>query len=289
MSNLQVVIMAAGLGSRYGGLKQIDEFGPSREYLMDYAIYDAYKAGVRKVSVIVRESFQDEIKDIMTAKWKAYKDLAFEFICQETADVPKEFADNDRQKPWGTAHILYVLRKKINSPFLIMNADDYYGRSAISDLVNFLKTQTEQHSLASYRLQKTLSPFGAVTRGLCEVNDGRLIAIDEVSNIPSNDSRDVFVSMNLWGFSPSIFTHVEEYFRTFLKKYSQNPKVEYQIPQMINDLLKDKKVQIASRPTEAEWFGVTYQEDKAQVQQKISDLVKKGEYPSNLFTGGVLS
>lgn len=287
MANLQIVIMAAGLGSRYGGLKQIDEFGPSKEFLMDYAIYDAYQAGLRRVCVVVRESFKNEIQTLMESKWKSYKDLAFDFVCQETMDIPAEFAEgNEREKPWGTAHVLYVLRKQLNTPFIIMNADDFYGRAAIQNLTSFMREHEGQHALVSYRLQETLSLYGGVTRGICEIKNDKLVAIDEVSNIQPNDPRDVLVSMNLWGFSPNLFSHIEESFKTFLKKNSQEKKTEYQIPQIINDLLLEKKITVSAIPIDSAWFGVTYQEDKVQVQEKINALIAKGVYPKNLFEKG---
>lgn len=286
MTRLNVVIMAAGLGSRYGGLKQIDEFGPSQEYLMDYAIYDAYKAGIRQVTLIVRESFLKEIQELMQFKWRLYRDLKFSFVCQETTDVPVEYAVGlNREKPWGTAHILYVLRQTMKSPFMIMNADDFYGRPALSALGMFLAKNPEQHAMVGYSLQKTLSSHGPVTRGLCEIRDGQLVAIDEVSGIEFNDPRQVPASMNLWGFAPSIFTHVEESFKKFLAKSSKDPKSEYQIPQMVNDFLKEDKIEIQALNVDSDWFGVTHKEDKPIVQKKIQDLVNSGVYPENLFLG----
>lgn len=284
MSHLQVVIMAAGLGSRYGGLKQIDEFGPSREYLMDYAIYDAYKAGIRQVCVVVRDHFKKDIQDIMLEKWSAYQDLKFDFVCQETTDLPAEFqGQTQREKPWGTAHILYVLKKRMTSPFIIMNADDFYGREAITSLAEFLRQSQGEHALVSYMLQKTLSPHGAVTRGICDIKEGQLMAIDEVSDIQPNDPRQAFASMNLWGFSPTLFGGVEDLFKKFLAVNIAHPKNEYQIPTMVNDLLKLNLIKVHSIPTKSDWFGVTYQEDKEQVKSKIHSLIQSQVYPNNLF------
>jgi len=284
MSNLQVVIMAAGLGSRYGGLKQIDEFGPSQEYLMDYAIYDAHKAGIRQVCVIVRDNFKQEIAQIMSKKWGAYKDLKFNFISQETTDLPPAFKGQiEREKPWGTAHILFVLRDKLKTPFVIMNADDFYGREAIQSLAKFLIEKPNENALVSYELQKTLSLHGAVTRGLCEIKNDQLVAIDEVSGIEPGDKRTAFASMNLWGFSPSAFAHVEELFVRFLEKNAVAPKAEYQIPTMVNDLLSEKRIRVAAIPTTSDWFGVTYKEDKELVKTKLNALIARGVYPKNLF------
>lgn len=284
MSNLQVVIMAAGLGSRYGGLKQIDEFGPAQEYLMDYAIYDAYRAGITQICVIVRDNFKAEIQQIMTKKWSAYTDLKFNFISQEIGDLPAPYKGNiEREKPWGTAHILFVLRNALKSPFLIMNADDFYGREAIQSLAEFLVQKSGEHALVSYQLKKTLSLHGSVTRGICDIKAGQLVSIDEVSGIEPNDTREAYASMNLWGFSPSAFAHVEELFVRFLEANSKSPKAEYQIPTMVNDLLKENKIKVAAIPTKSDWFGVTYQEDKDLVKNKIAGLVERGVYPKNLF------
>lgn len=285
MPELKLVIMAAGLGSRYGGLKQIDSFGPSGEFLMDYAIYDAYKCGVRHICLIIRDYFKTDIESLMVAKWRAYKDLKFEFVSQETADLPAEFIGKSRrEKPWGTAHILFVLKDKIKTPFIIMNADDFYGRDAIGSLANFLVKNHACHALISYQLQHTLSPHGAVTRGICEIHNGRLLAIDEVSGIAPNDSRQSLVSMNLWGFSPQLFNPAEELLKSFLAQYIDNPKIEYPIPTLINDLLKLRRIEVNAIPTNAEWFGVTYQEDKVPVQKKINSLIEKKIYPENLFS-----
>jgi dTDP-glucose pyrophosphorylase len=284
MSNLQVVIMAAGLGSRYGGLKQIDEFGPAQEYLMDYAIYDAHKAGINQDCVIVRDHFKAEIQQIMAKKWQAYKDLQFNFVSQETTDLPVPFRGKiQREKPWGTAHILFVLRNILKTPFVIMNADDFYGREAIQSLSEFLVRKPGEHALVSYELQKTLSLHGAVTRGICEIKNDKLVSIDEVSGIEPGDQRHAFASMNLWGFSPQAFSHVEELFVRFLEKNADSPKAEYQIPTMVNDLLQEKRIEITAIPTKSDWFGVTYKEDKDLVKNKIASLVERGVYPENLF------
>lgn len=283
MANLKVVIMAAGMGSRFGGLKQIDGMGPSDEFLMDYAIYDAYQAGVKDIVLVVRDSFKPEIEKLMLSRWGERKDLKFSFVCQETNDLPEGFTSVIREKPWGTAHVLYVLRKHLGTPFLIMNADDFYGRDAIGSLISFMKQASNNHAMVSYPLKETLSPNGPVTRGVCEISGQNLKAIDEVPKIFPDDKREAFVSMNLWGFSPSIFAYVEEYFEKFLEQKIDDPKAEYQIPQVINDLLKSDRIQVRAIPTSSPWFGVTYKEDKESVQNKIKSLIDQGVYPSNLF------
>jgi NDP-sugar pyrophosphorylase family protein len=280
--NLEIVIMAAGMGSRFGGLKQMDGMGPSGEFLMDYAFYDAYQAGVRHFTLVVRESFKSDIETLMKEKWAKYPDITFKFICQEMDHLPKGFS-SDREKPWGTTHVLYCLKDHVKHPFLVMNADDYYGKEAITQLVEFLKSNPNQHAMIGYPLQKTLSKFGPVTRGVCETEGNIIKSIEEVQKIEPDDKRDNTVSMNLWGFSPSFFELVDENFTKFLKDNIDDPKSEYQIPELVNDLLAENKVKIELIKTNSPWFGVTYKEDKPQVQQKFQKLVDDGVYPRGLF------
>ncbi len=285
MTDLKLVIMAAGMGSRFGSLKQMEGLGPSNEFLMDYAIFDAYKAGIRNICLVVRDSFLPQITDRMTSAWKSYSDLKFEFVCQELNDLPEGYkVPEERAKPWGTAHVLYVLRKAVRSPFLIINADDFYGRAGINTMIQFLKQNSDKHALVGYPLKNTLSPHGPVTRGVCEIENGQLVGIDEVEKIFFDDPRQVLASMNLWGFSPSIFNLIEKSFDSFLDKNIENPKAEYQIPQIINDLLKAKKVEVAALSADSPWFGVTYKEDKEAVQNKLNALIESNEYPKSLFT-----
>lgn len=284
MGDLQLVIMAAGMGSRYGGLKQIDAFGPGEAFLMDYAIYDAYQLGVRRVCVVVRESFLPQIRQILADKWGARKDLAFHFVCQDLNDLPEGFKPPlDREKPWGTAHVLYALRHSVKTPFLIINADDFYGRPGIERLVSFLKHNPGQHALSGYPLAKTLSPHGPVTRGLCQVDGDELVKIEEVTGIRPGDPRQAIASMNLWGFDPSIFPLVETAFTGFLQRQIMNEKSEYLIPTLVNDLLQSGAIKVRALPVDSPWFGVTHREDKSIVQNKIARLIAEGTYPENLF------
>jgi dTDP-glucose pyrophosphorylase len=285
MADLQLVIMAAGMGSRFGSLKQIEGIGPSNEFLMDYAIYDAYQAGLRDIRLVVRESFLKHIQDHMSQSWKGYKDLRIHFVCQELTDLPEKVSlPVERSKPWGTGHVLYVLRKHVEAPFIIINADDFYGREGISTLASFMSGNSDKNALVGYPLQKTLSPYGPVTRGVCDIRNGHLMGIEEVQKIYADDPRTALASMNLWGFSPKIFPLVEERFHRFLAENITNVTAEYQIPQMVNDLLKDGEIEVEVLPTDSDWFGVTYKEDKEQVQAKINALIERGVYPKNLFS-----
>lgn len=282
--DLQLVIMAAGMGSRYGGLKQIDEFGPGRAFLMDYAIYDAYRLGVRKVTLVVRDHFLDQIRNLLQSKWSQYSDLKFNFVCQDGADLPAGFKKPEaREKPWGTSHVLFSLRHTVKGPFMIMNADDFYGRAGIRDLTAFMLKNPGQQALAAYPLQQTLSPHGPVTRGVCEITGGKLVSIDEVSKIFPDDPRKSYVSMNLWGFTDEIFALNEKALAAFLTANSGSLTAEYQIPHMINDLLKSRAVMVTAVPVDSPWFGVTHREDKEIVQAKIAALVHDHVYPENLF------
>ena len=283
MTDLKLVIMAAGLGSRFGGLKQIHELGPSGEFLMDYAIYDAYQAGVKEVCLVVQSHFKEQIEIVINSRWESYKDLTFSFVCQDVKDLPSEFNFPQREKPWGTTHVLYALRNAIKGPFLIMNADDFYGRNAIQSLASSMMSKKNEHAFVAYPLKETLSPHGSVTRGVCEIENGFLKNIDEVKEIYSNDNRGGFVSMNLWGFSPEVFTLINEQFKKFLKEKGDDLKAEYQIPQVVNDLLQESKIKISSLETDSPWFGVTYKEDEGTVRNKIAKLVSDGVYPESLF------
>lgn len=283
MTNLKLVIMAAGMGSRFGSLKQIDEIGPSGEFIMDYAVYDAYLSGVREVCVVVRSSFKEQIEIVINSRWEKYTDLKFTFICQEIADIPAGSDFKGRLKPWGTAHVLYTLRNTLTKPFIIMNADDFYGREAIQNLVKFMNTHQRSNALMAYPLKSTLSLFGPVTRGLCNIEDEKLKAIDEVGEIHHGDLRQELVSMNLWGFSEQIFPPIIEEFEKFIVEKSTDAKAEYQIPQVINDLLKRSKLEIHCLQTNSQWCGVTYKEDKVDVQNKITQFISDKSYPENLF------
>lgn len=292
-------ILAAGMGSRYGGLKQMDAFGPNGETILDYSIYDAIQAGFGKVVFIIRESFSDAFKDFFKGKFE--DKVAIEYVYQNIADVPDGTTYGpDREKPWGTAHAVWVARKVIKEPFVVINADDYYGADAYSVVVDYLKNSTaENYALVAYQLDKTLSEHGTVNRGVCQSNNDRqLTGVVETLKIgytedgsisyPTEDGEgslapETLVSMNYWLFHPDFFEHAEAYFVNFLKEFGGQPKSEFFIPLLIEHLINNGSKIVDVLECSEEWFGVTYAKDKPFVQERIAALIEKEVYPKNLW------
>jgi hypothetical protein len=294
-----LLILAAGMASRYGSMKQIQSFGPSGETIMDYSIYDAMRAGYKKVVFIIREEFANDFKMIFEPKLKGK--MATDYVYQELGSymggqpVPAE-----RAKPWGTAHAVLCAQEKIHEPFAVINADDFYGRDAFEKSFSFLTNEAapDLFSIIGYDLAKTLSEHGTVSRGVCEVDkNGFLKSIAERTKIYRDGEKIVYedetgkhevsadakVSMNFWCFHQSVFPLIEGWFKKFIQENIKNPKAEFFIP-IIGDLyVQSAKGKIKVIPTKAQWFGVTYKEDAPIVQQSLSDLIKKGEYPEKLW------
>lgn len=294
-----LVILAAGMASRYGSMKQIQGFGPGGETIMDYSIYDAIRSGFSKVVFIIRREFVDDFKEIFEPKLKdrievdyAYQDMeAF----TEGFDFPEE-----RQKPWGTAHAVLCAMDKVNEPFAVINADDFYGHNAFENAADFLANDCDDknYAIVGYDLMKTLSEHGTVNRGVCTLdNRGNLAGITERINIARKDdtilcddglqprelSMDTKVSMNFWCFDPSFFSYTQQLFREFLQKHGQELKSEFFIPIVADQFIKEGgRVEII--PTTSSWFGVTYKEDAPFVEKSLNDLVQKGEYPERLWS-----
>lgn len=296
-----LLILAAGMGSRYGKLKQMDSFGPNGETIMDYSLYDAVKAGFGKVVFIVRDAFKEEFEQFFRQKWQGKIDM--EFVSQELNVLPDGCRFHpDRTKPWGTAHAVWVAHKVIHEPFGVINADDYYGTDSFRQLASFLnKSQSESavnYSVVAYYLRNTLSEHGTVNRGICSVNpEGYLMDVRECTKIkrdkdgqityPEGDMvhslpENTLVSMNMWGFLPSYFQHCENELKSFIQKSGDELTSEFYIPTLIDHLIKGNHLEVEVIDTESEWFGVTYQEDKPHVMEKISSLIKSGIYPENL-------
>lgn len=295
-----LLILAAGMGSRYGKLKQMDSFGPNGETIIEYSIYDAIAAGFGKLVFIVRDSFKSEFETYFRSKLDGK--IEMEFVSQELNNIPENMTYNsERQKPWGTAHAIWVARHVINEPFGVINADDYYGVEAYGQLAKFLTTQKESGDFAvvAYYLRNTLSDHGTVNRGVCTLDgDGHLIDVKECVKIkrdtdgtisyPDEEcaevlSEDTLVSMNMWGFLPSYFGYCESMFVDFLTKEGMKLTSEFYIPTLIDYLIKNDILNVEVIDTESDWFGVTYQEDKPFVMEKITSLVHNGVYPSNLW------
>jgi hypothetical protein len=297
-----LLVLAAGMGSRYGGLKQLDQFGPSGETIVEYSIYDALRAGFGKVIFVIRRSFEAEFRALFQEKLAGH--IALDFVAQELDLLPAGFSvPANRVKPWGTGHALWVTAGKINGPFAVINSDDFYGRQSFRLMADFLRTPSPPaaatYALVGYKLANTLSPHGSVARGICEVDpDGFLQSVTELTRISRQDGQiryaepdgasgqlrgDETVSMNMMGFSPSVYGVCEKYLKEFLTQRGHDPKAEYYLPKMINRLIQEGLARVKILPTPAAWFGVTYPEDKAGVVAQLEALVKAGEYPENLW------
>lgn len=293
MNNITLLIMAAGMGSRYGGLKQLDAIGPSGETIIDYSVYDAIKAGFTKVVFIIRKDFEQEFKSKITDKYEGQ--IQVEFAFQDLNDLPDEFTcPEGREKPWGTGHAILSARNVINEPFVAINGDDFYGRESFKVVADYYNKGANNFSMVAFQLDKTLSIFGGVTRGLCTVKDEKLDTVIETDNLQKTDNgvssaREIEldgsepVSMNVWGFTPILFKYLEEKFVEFLSENGTEMKSEYLIPSVVNELIQSGQETVHVLRSGATWFGVTYKEDKPYVEGEIEKLVNKEEYPGKLF------
>ena len=285
--------MAAGMGSRYGGLKQLDTVGPSGETIFDYSVYDAIEAGFNKVVFIIRKDFEQEFKSKVTDKYINH--IQVEFAFQELHDLPGGFSyPAGREKPWGTGQAILSAAELIREPFVAINGDDFYGRESFKAVADYYNKGADQFSMVAFQLGKTLSNFGGVTRGLCTVKDGKLDTVIETDNIQQTDDgvtsdRDIDldgsepVSMNMWGFTPILFDHLRDMFVDFLKENEQEMKSEFLIPSVVNELIQSGKKNVHVLRSGAKWFGVTYKEDRPFVVGEIQKLIDSGVYPEKLF------
>ncbi|HZV71973.1 MAG TPA: sugar phosphate nucleotidyltransferase [Saprospiraceae bacterium] len=298
---ISLVVLAAGMGSRYGGLKQMDSFGPNGETIIDYSLYDAHRAGFDHVVFIIRDFFAEKFKEVFEPKMKGR--MATDYVYQELENIPHPFPiPSERERPWGTGHAVWVAHSAIKGPFAVINADDYYGPESYKTLYDFhsQKRDVEEYSVVGYKLDNTLSEHGAVNRGVCQVTaDGYLEHITECKQIirddagvisyPGEDGQvqtlqsDDPVSMNMWGFYPSYFDFFEKQFDTFLKENTADLKSEFYIPTLVDNLIKNKERQTKVLSSDAEWFGVTYREDKEFVSNRLKYLLDAGLYPYDLW------
>ena len=296
-----LVVLAAGMGSRYGGLKQVDPVGPSGETILDYSVFDAERAGFGKVVFVIRKDFEAEFKEKVGRKYEGLVPVSYCF--QDIADLPAPFTvPEGRAKPWGTAHAIRAARSEVAEPFAAINADDFYGRDAFARLAQFLSAPAAgdklHFAMVGYRLDLTLSDHGSVARGICDVQGGMLASVREMTKLvrvpggaenredeanPVWLSGDTRVSMNLWGFTPDLFMALEARFPAWLEKNGSAPKSEWYIPFVVDELVREGKADVAVLPTDSRWFGVTYREDKPFVTDEIAKLVAAGEYPDCLF------
>ena len=306
-----LLVLAAGMGSRYGGLKQMDGVGPNGETIIDYSIYDAVQAGFGKVVYIVRESFKADMEAHVKAKYAGVKTvdgtpLEFVFVTQELDKIPSRFTLNpERVKPWGTAHAVLMAKDVINEPFAVINGDDYYGKESFKILADWCRVHEGakgQYCIVGFELDNTLSENGSVSRGICSYDKaGQLTDIAEHLNIAKEADGVVYgdnsvngknhvvleakalCSMNMWGFTPDYFALSEEIFSDFLEKNINEPKKEFYIPFAVDVLIKGGKASCEVLSTPSRWFGVTYKEDRPGVVAKFAELAAKGVYPSPLY------
>ncbi len=295
-----LLILAAGMGSRFGGLKQVEPVGPCGEAIIDYSIYDAIKAGFGKVVFVIRESFADAFKEKFDTKLKGK--IQVEYVYQELDNLPAGFTlPEGREKPWGTAHAILVAKDVINEPFCALNADDFYGYKAYKVMVDFLSNSANdsEFSMVGYQLENTLSDFGSVSRGICQLDkNDNLRKIVETTKILKEEDKIVsleedgtktmltgkeIASMNNWGFKPSIFEVLESKFIHFLKADIDKPKSEMYIPSVVFEMIQENKATVKVLKANSPWFGVTYKDDKPFVVNKIKSLIEQGEYPEKLY------
>ena len=297
-----LLILAAGMGSRYGSLKQMDGIGPNKEAILDYSVYDAIRAGFGKVVFVIRHSFGKEFQEVFSKERFGGK-IDVDYVFQELDYLPAGYTvPEGREKPWGTNHALMMAAKAIDTPFAVINADDFYGAEAYQVLGDYLKTldgQKNRYCMVGYLLKNTLSEFGSVSRGVCTADEnGNLKSIVERTHIERVNGvvefkdengvmqpidENTLVSMNMFGFTPDYFAYSDDYFKAFLDENKTNLKAEFFIPLVTNNLIKSGKVTLKVLSSTAAWFGVTYKEDRPDVERKINALIAAGVYPQKLW------
>jgi len=294
-----LLVLAAGMGSRYGGLKQMDPLGPSGEVILDYSVFDALRSGFSRVVFVIRRDFEEEFREKVGRRFEDRIDVGYVF--QQLNDLPAGYSvPEGRVKPWGTGHAVWCAREAVDTPFLAINADDFYGRGAIAAVGGFLAGQGadgREFCLAGYPLAMTLSPFGTVSRGVCESNGGGALSgireFTAIERLPegiadratgTKFSGGEMVSLNCWGFTPTVFSGLEILFDEFLARRGCEEKSEFYIPEAVAALGSSGQARINLLPVESRWFGVTYREDRPGVVSALGDLVAAGEYPSPLWS-----
>lgn len=293
---MTLLLMAAGSGSRYGKLKQFDELGPKAEFLLEFSIYDAIKSGFDHIVLVTKKENQSFLSNYLTQRIPS--DIKIDVIVQDINDLPKNTTINtERIKPWGTAHAVWSARKVVKSSFVIINADDYYGNEAFLQAANYLKIKKSENAygLVTYKLGKTLSKFGAVSRGICKVESGKLTSVEEHIKIRKNDNIiidedsqtildfDNDVSMNFWICNTNIFDYIENYFRKFLENKDNLKKNEIYLPFVAQEMMSENIITIDAINSDSDWFGVTYFEDKDNAVNLLKSFTLKGQYPSPIW------
>jgi NDP-sugar pyrophosphorylase family protein len=299
VSKPTLIVLAAGMGSRYGGLKQIDPVGPGGATLLDYSIFDAVRAGFGEVVFVIRRDIEDAFIEGVGARYENAGGVNVRYAFQQLDDLPAGCElPPGREKPWGTAHATLAARELIHGPLAVINADDFYGARAFEMLAAHLQQPGDRYAMVGYRLRDTLSTHGTVTRGVCRTDGDYLLGIDEISGIGRHGeaatypddageqcrlSGDETVSMNFWGFPASVVSHLQEGLRAFLEKNIDHPTAEYLLPEVIDGLIAAGEVRVTVLPGGGPWFGVTYKEDRDNVVRSVRELIDAGVYPERLW------
>jgi hypothetical protein len=298
--NPTLLVLAAGIGSRYGGLKQLDEVGPSGEVVLDYSVYDALRSGFGKVVFVIRRDIEEAFRERVGQKYESRTEVHYAF--QELNKIPAGYAvPAERSKPWGTAHAVLMTEDSIHEPFAVINADDFYGAHGFEVVSEHLSKQTvesTEYAMVGYTLRDTLSEHGHVARGICERDDdGTLVRVVERTKIIKQGtgaafeeggtlhplSGDEIVSMNFWGLTPSVFGSMREQFETFLRSNAAQPKAEFYIPTVVDTMVSHNQASVRVLPTTASWYGITYRDDKPFLMRGIRKLIEAGIYPEKLW------
>jgi len=293
MKDITLLVMAAGMGSRYGGLKQLDAVGPNGETIIDYSVYDAIRAGYTKVVFIIRKDFEDEFKTKVGDKYKGK--IKVEYAFQSLDDLPGGYKSPEgREKPWGTGQAILTAKGLISEPFTVIIGEDFYGAESFKVAADSYNCDVDDFSMVAFRMDRTLSKFGGVTRGVCTVSDNKMTDIIETEGLQKVEGKVISksdkhfdgsepVSMNMWGFTPRLFNYLHEMFIDFLAENGKEMKSEFLIPTVVNELIQSAREHITVVESSAVWFGVTYKDDKPYVVEQIQSLINSGEYPENLF------
>ena len=293
-----LVVMAAGLGSRFGGIKQMTGVGPNNLFIIDYSVYDAIQAGFKKVVFIIRKDIYDDFRNTIGKRIENKIDV--EYVFQDINDIPEGFSvPSDRVKPWGTGHAVLSARDVVDDNFVVINADDFYGRESFIKIADYLKNvdkSSKEYSMVSYKLINTMSDYGSVSRGICNVDNGKLVDINERTNIVKKDGnlvyidegehlidKDALVSVNFWGFTPSMFEDAYKYFIEFFKSNSDLSKKEFYLPTVVKNSIEEGIASVSVLESESKFSGMTYKEDREELSHYICELVNNGIYPNNLW------
>lgn len=298
---ISLFVLAAGMGSRYGGLKQMESFGPNGETIIDYSIYDAILSGFNRIIFVIRPDMEEAFKEIYISKYQNSK-IKLEYIFQSLDIIPSKYSLNpEREKPWGTGHALLMAKGIINEPFLVINGDDFYGRESFQISAKFLRNEctSKLSGITTYKLKNVLSDNGTVKRGACEVKDGYLQSVEEIFELKRVGENkvdgikpdgtavsykdDTAISMNMFTLHPVIFDILERKFDTFLQQYNQDLKEEFLLPTIVNEIIQEGNLEFKVLQSNGKWFGVTYREDAETVRKNLKELVQKGEYPDKLY------